>query len=76
VVRDAARLFGIALAAGGVGAWAAGRLLEHHLVGVSATDPLSLAVAAGLLLLSATAAAGLPARQAATVDPAELLRHG
>ena len=55
-------------------ALAAGRMLESLLVGVSARDPLTLALVAGTLLAVAGLAALLPARRAASVDPATVLR--
>lgn len=56
------------------GAWLAGRALESVLFGVTARDPLVLAAASTLLLLAGLAAAWLPARRAATTDPAGALR--
>jgi ABC-type lipoprotein release transport system permease subunit len=44
------------------------------LVGVHAADPLSLAVACALLLLTAAVAALAPAWRAAQVDPMVALR--
>jgi ABC-type lipoprotein release transport system permease subunit len=38
-------------------------------------DPLSLILALGILLLAALFAAGIPARRASTLDPAETLRQ-
>jgi len=66
-------LGGIAL--GAVLALAATHLLATFLYGVEATDPLTLAVAAGLLALTALAAALLPAVRAATVEPVDVLRE-
>jgi predicted permease len=65
-------LVGISL--GVAGALAAGRLIESHLVGVTARDPIALGAA-----VLAFSAAGLlaiwhPARRAATTDPAKALR--
>jgi putative ABC transport system permease protein len=53
----------------------ASRWIASMLVGVSATDPVSLAAAAALLLVTATAAALLPARKAASVEPMLTLRE-
>ena len=42
---------------------------------VSATDPLAMAAAGGLLMLLATVAAWLPARRAGRIEPAAVLRQ-
>jgi hypothetical protein len=53
---------------------AAGSLLQSLLVGVSARDPATLATVAALLIAVAAAAALLPARRAARIDPVTALR--
>ena len=50
------------------------RLMESQLFGVDATDPVTLAVVAGILLGVAVFAICLPAYRAARVDPLENLR--
>jgi ABC-type lipoprotein release transport system permease subunit len=50
------------------------RLIAGMLVGVHTADPLSLAVACALLLLTAAVAALAPAWRAAQVDPMVALR--
>lgn len=52
------------------------RLLSSILYGVTPHDPLTVGVGIGLVAMSATVAAFLPARRAARVDPAEALRDG
>jgi putative ABC transport system permease protein len=49
------------------------RSLASILYGVSASDPATLSVAAGVLVATIMAACYLPARRAASVDPARTL---
>jgi len=70
----------VSLVAGGlvVGAglaYAASRLIDSRLYGVAPQDPLTLIAATSLLLLVALAAAYLPARKAARLDPMTTLRQ-
>ena len=65
-------LGGIAL--GLIAAFAARRVVEAQLFGVTALDPTSLAIAAVLLLGAAIVASALPARRAMKVNPIEALR--
>jgi putative ABC transport system permease protein len=50
-------------------------LLSNQLYGVSATDPLTLALAALVLIATAALACWWPARRAARVDPMEALKR-
>jgi ABC-type lipoprotein release transport system permease subunit len=50
-------------------------LIHSRLYGVAPQDPLTLAMAAGLLLLVALCAAHLPARRASRLDPMAALRQ-
>ena len=50
------------------------RALQQRLFGVSASDPLTMIVAAALLAAAALAASWAPARRAARVDPLQALR--
>lgn len=54
---------------------ALGRLLSNLLYGVSAFNPLVLAIVCGLLLLVAFAATSIPAWRAARIDPLRALRQ-
>jgi ABC-type antimicrobial peptide transport system permease subunit len=76
VVRGAFIIAAMGLALGGLGALAITQLLQTFLFGVSATDPITFITAVGLLLLVTAAAAYLPARRAASVDPIAALRDG
>lgn len=74
IVRDGARLAVVGGMAGAAGSVGTGGLLASLLFGVTPGDPLTLAgVVAGVVVLAA-AAAWVPARSAAAVDPAEVLR--
>lgn len=74
VVGQGLRAPALGLAAGLAGAWAAGRLIESLLFSVTPHDPFVLAGAAAVVALACLLASGLPARQAARVDPARSLR--
>jgi predicted permease len=65
----------VGLLTGAAGTAALSQVLRKVLFGVSNLDPLSYAVAMGVLLVIATAAALLPARQALRVDPLRALRY-
>jgi predicted permease len=62
------------LAAGFIASVAAGRAIEKLLYGVRPVDPSVMLMVAALFLAAAGAAASLPARRAASVDPMEALR--
>jgi predicted permease len=74
VVAQAAFLSGVGIAGGILLALAAGRWLSSALYGVSARDPLTIAVAAGTMAFVALLAAAIPARRAVRVDPIHALR--
>jgi predicted permease len=54
---------------------AGGRLVTHMLFGLQDNDPLSIAVAVGVLLLVGLVAGYFPARRASQVDPMVALRY-
>ena len=58
-----------------IGAWLVTRSLESTLFGVSAGDTRTFAAAICLLMASAVSAVRIPARQAASVAPAQALRN-
>lgn len=64
----------VGLAVGLTGFLLLARLLSSVLYGVTPRDPLTIGVGVGLVALSATIAAVLPARRAARVNPVEALR--
>jgi putative ABC transport system permease protein len=74
LVGQGLRLVLIGLGIGLAGALALTRLLKNLLFGVSATDPLTFGVIAGLLLVVALFACFIPARRATRVDPLLALR--
>jgi predicted permease len=74
VVRQSLILAGAGCAAGLLGAAMFGRVLHGFLFEVTALDPITYCAVPLLMLLVALAAAWLPARRAASVDPMEALR--
>jgi hypothetical protein len=74
VLTSAWRLIGPGLALGLFGAWAGTRMLEGILFGTSPTDPAVLITVACVLACVACLASYIPARAAAAVDPATVLR--
>lgn len=74
VVRDSLVMTGVGLAVGIPAALGLSRLVKSSLYGVTPTDPASFVVAGMTMLAVAAAAAWLPARSAARVDPVQALR--
>lgn len=74
IQRGAMALTGAGIAIGIPLSLALYRLLESQLFGVEPNDMLTLACTAGILAAVAVAAAWIPARRAASIDPATVLR--
>jgi putative ABC transport system permease protein len=74
ILGEAIWVVGVGASAGLVIAAAATRLLASQLFGVSPSDPRSLLGACVLLVATGVAAAYLPARRAARIDPVDALR--
>ncbi|WP_408891312.1 ADOP family duplicated permease [Myxococcus faecalis] len=74
VVLQSLRFTGLGIVLGLLGALLMGQVLGALLFEVSATDPLVLAAVCALLAALAVVASFGPARRAARVDPAEVLR--
>ncbi len=75
VLRGALRMAGLGVIGGGILALAFGRSLRSVLFQVDAVDPGALGAAAALLVAATLCACLLPARRAATIDPALALRR-
>jgi macrolide transport system ATP-binding/permease protein len=74
ILRQAGWLIGTGLAFGLIGSLGASRLLRSLLFGVNSWDPVTLSGVSALLAVVSLAAVFLPARRAASVHPAEVLR--
>jgi putative ABC transport system permease protein len=74
VLGEGLRLALVGIGLGLIGAFAAMRALTAFLFGVGASDPLTFAGVALLLLAVATAASYIPSRRALRVDPVVALR--
>ena len=75
VLVQSARLVGIGLGVGLIGALVLGQLMAGLLFGVSAMDPVALLGVTILLLAVTLLACYLPARRAARIDPMVALRQ-
>jgi len=74
IVRQAVVSVGIGLACGVAVAVAAGLILQSSIYGVRGVSPLALAGAGAVLVMVMCAAAAVPARRTARVDPMIALR--
>jgi predicted permease len=75
IMGEALALVGAGVALGVAGVLAAGRLVAAMLYGVGTGDAATLAGAVALMVTVAAAAAFIPARRAAAVDPMTALRR-
>lgn len=75
MLKDAARLACLGMAAGTVAALWLTRILASQLYGISAHDPLAYAGAFLLLSAAALIASAMHARRAARADPLAALRR-
>jgi predicted permease len=74
VLRRAALVLSVGLAAGLALAWSSGRLVESQLFGITSRDPMPYGVAALLMIAVVSLASISPAIAATRVDPIEVLR--
>jgi len=75
ILREALTLAAIGVAIGLLVAWAVVRVIGTFLYGIKPNDPLTMVVAAVLMVAVAALAAWIPARRAAKIDPMEALRY-
>jgi predicted permease len=74
VIGGALTMSSVGVLSGLLAAFVATRLLSSLLFGITARDPLTLASAAALLVVTTLLASYLPARRASSVDPIAVLR--
>ena len=74
VLRQGLLLAAVGVALGLLGSWALTRAIASQLFGVSTTDPFIFTATPAALVLVAILACYLPARRAASTDPASVLR--
>jgi ABC-type antimicrobial peptide transport system permease subunit len=75
VLGEGARMAAVGVGLGVAAAFVLTRLMARLLYGISATDPLTFATVAALLMIVAMAACYIPAWRAMRVDPMVALRH-
>lgn len=75
VLRESILLIGAGAVIGIVAALGLTRLVKSFLFGLTAADPISYAIAAGLLIAVGLLAGYLPARRASRIDPMIALRY-
>jgi len=75
VLREMLLAIGIGVAAGVTASLIGGRYIESQLFEIKAGDPLVLLTSVGAVLIASIAAAFVPIRRAARIDPAGALRY-
>ena len=75
ILRETVVLIAIGLAVGIPASLACARLVQSKLFGLKPADPLTLAVALGVMIAVALVSGYLPARRASKVDPLVALRY-
>jgi putative ABC transport system permease protein len=75
MLRGGLVLIAIGVAIGGLASAAAARAIRHLFFGVSPIDPIIFAAGVGIAALVSVVACYVPARRAAAISPAELLRQ-
>jgi predicted permease len=75
ILRDSLALVSVGLAIGLAASFAAARAVASILYGIQPSDPSAFVFTAVALALTGLAAAFLPARRAASIDPMRALRH-
>lgn len=75
VLRRVATLVALGVVTGALLTWGLSRLVASLLYGLSPQDPLTFAGGATLLVVVGVAAGWIPARRAARIDPATVLRE-
>jgi predicted permease len=75
ILRETTGVIAMGLVLGAALAYGATRLIQNQLLGVSASEPLTPALAIALLLAAALIAAYIPARRASRMDPSVSLRN-
>ena len=74
VLRSALRLIAVGVVIGVPASWLASRLIARLVYGLGAADLIVGAIAIGLLFPVGVAAAAIPARRAATLNPVTAIR--
>jgi putative ABC transport system permease protein len=75
MLKHALQLLGTGIILGLLASLAVTRFLSSQFHGVSATDPLTLAMVVGTILVAGLSACFFPARRATQVDPMTTLRN-
>jgi ABC-type antimicrobial peptide transport system permease subunit len=76
ILGDVGRIMIAGVAVGCLLALGAGRGIGSLLFGLNPDDVMTLAAAAGVLLICGFVSAAWPARRAAGIDPVKVLREG